>query len=232
MISYNEIFSCDGELVNGRGMNDLFLIDTDAKDLFNSRIMRYSNWLYPGLLIGTRSYDYIDSLVACEPLYLVNYDLLVVDKVVSTYPNSYQQRLRTYPIKGCDYSQLPQGQFGLVVCWDYYNYINQFEIEKSINNIFDLLRPGGTLLFSYNDADTVIGAILAETNTMSYCNHRIITRIAEQRGYQIQSLDYIPLKNGQPNAAWQGQSAVVELLKPGELSTSKLRPVVGSIKTK
>jgi SAM-dependent methyltransferase len=198
--------------------------DEGVKSQLTARVTQFSDWHYPGLIMGCKSIDWINCLVSTDPLYLTNYDTYNINSIIQQYSDIYQRRLRIYNILNNDYSELPQGQFGLILGWEYFNYLNLKEIEKNIIEAFKLLRPGGVFIFSYNNCDLISGAETAENSVMSYCSARKIQQLAEIHGFEILALSDIPIGDETYKfISW------AELRKPGELKTIKLHQVLGVI---
>jgi hypothetical protein len=221
---YNQKFSHSSDLVN-QSITGNIPLDANAKSQVESRITHFGDWHYPGLMIGCRSIEWTNCLVATDPLYLTNYNESNINNIlVNEYSEIYQRRLRVYAISNNDYSILPQEQFGLIVGWDYFNYLNLKEIEKIIIEAFKLLKPGGSFIFSYNNCDLIPAAELAENGTMSYCSAYKIKYLAELHGFEILALSDTPIENDfYKIISW------AELRKPGELKTIKLNQVMGAI---
>jgi SAM-dependent methyltransferase len=181
-----------------------------------SKITGYSNWHYPALHISPRSKNWINYMVAADPLYLTDSNINKLKEIVSTYPEIYQKRLRLYEIENRDFSMLPKNQFGFVLCWDNFNYLSIEKIEKYVREVFDLLRPGGTFIFSYNNCDLLGPAIRAEVHAGSYCNSKFLKQLFNEIGYEL--IEFQDLETGD---AFNTHVSWAEIRKPGKLTTIK-----------
>jgi hypothetical protein len=97
-------------------------------------------------------------------------------------------------------------------------------IKKYLTSFFTLIRPGGTVMFSYNNCDYIEGVELAEQGQQSYAPKRHILKMLEEIGYEI--LYTYDLDNIDPlvkKISW------IEARKPGELSTVKAHSVLGAV---
>ena len=125
------------------GKEDRKIISDTVKSLITNR----SYWSFPGLQICPLSKEWIDIMVANDPLYLVDANSSVLTTNISGYPDVYQRRLRLYD----SLEKLPTNQFGIILIWDFFNYL-LFDLSvEYLKKCLLYLRPGGTLIFSYNN---------------------------------------------------------------------------------
>ena len=203
--------------------------EDDLRLLVKTKIKQYCNWNYPGLQISCNDKEWIDCMVAADPLYLTdsaedrNVDINLT-KIISEYSQVYQSRLRLYSVTGHDFSVLPVGQFSIIVCWNFLNYIELDSIAEYIRQMFRLLRAGGTFMFSYNNCDIVESAGLAEGNNMSWATARAILQLCDDIGYEV-----IEVNNYKTNDAVISYVSWAEIRKPGTLTSVKAHQVLGSI---
>lgn len=145
-------------------------------------------------------------------------------KLVKDYSQQYQRRVRLYPVDDANFYKLPRGQFGFIFAWDYFNWINLTNVTVYLNNIYHLLRPGGVLMFSYNNCDLLDSARVADDEIMSYASATKLKTIAESIGYEIVVFEDHQIRNGHFNyISW------AELKRPGQLITVKSHQAVGKI---
>lgn len=186
-----------------------------------ARIAQRVDWKYPTLEIGCRDGEWTKHLIAGDPLYLTDVHQDFLDSSVKDYPVEYQRRTRPYLIKNGDYSILPQKQFNFVFSWNHFNYKSLDTLKQSFKQIFNLLRPGGVFMFSYNNGDLPAGAAYAESYFMSYIPKSMLVPMCQMLGFEVvYSRDY------EPAVSW------LELRKPGELTTVKGHQALGVIKEK
>lgn len=201
-----------------------FAIPEAARYLAIDRIRTYCDWHYPGLELGCRNGSWTQYLVGCDPLYIADLDQSFLNITAGQFNELYQSRLRPYVIKFLPHTNepnlniLPENQFGFVFSWEFFNYLALETTRYYLEQIFKLLRPGGSMMFSYNDGDTPNGAAYAPYS-QSYMPKSHLVRICNQIGYQIINSECYD--NGVVN--W------LEIRKPGELSTIKSHQALGEI---
>jgi SAM-dependent methyltransferase len=183
-------------------------ITPETEQFYRTRIVRYNDWQHPAMIIRPGRETYINELVALDPLYLVDesHDLLL--PALSQFNEHYQQRLRTYAINersGEDIlGKLPNGQFGLVFAYNFFNF-RPFEVIKTyLTEIYQKLRPGGMLVMTFNDCDRAKGVMLVEQHFCCYTPGYLVRELAQSLGYRIAF-------------SWtdQGPTTWLELQKPG-----------------
>lgn len=192
-----------------------------------AKIAEYSNWRYPALQINPRYKKWIDTTVANDPLYIAHYNSQLVNELIKDYPELYQNRLRIYEIDNRDFSILPQGQFGFVLCWDNFNHLSLDKIETYIREVWKLLRPGGSFIFNYNNCDLEGPAYRAECYASSYASAGYLTRLFNEIGFEITSLHDVATED-----AFNTHLSWVDIRKPGKLTTSRLHQALAQVSTK
>lgn len=227
----HELFSAgyDSGLRNSMMNHDMrmqreFSLPEAARTLALDRIRNYCDWHYPGLELGCRTGSWTQYLVGCDPLYIVDLDQRFLDTTASQFSELYQARLRKYVINFLpdtnepNLSILPENQFGFVFSWEFFNYLALETTRYYLEQVFKLLRPGGTMMFSYNDGDTPNGAAYAPYS-QSYLPKSHLVRICNEIGYQVVNAECYD--NGVVN--W------IEIRKPGQLTTIKSHQALGEI---
>lgn len=191
-------------------LNRRFPIADDMRDYVQSRVMAHSDYHYPGLCIRPGLEQWIENMVACDPLYLVDTDHDLFLPVKAKFNELYQSRLRYYAIRESSEESmldvLPDHQFGFCLAYNFFHY-KPFEIMRAyLREIYSKLRPGGVLAMTFNDCDRKGAVELAERSFTCYTPGRMILAICESVGFSIE-------QNYQVDAAvnW------VELRKPGRM---------------
>jgi SAM-dependent methyltransferase len=80
---------------------------------------------------------------------------------------------------------IPTNQFGLVFAYNYFNWKPIEIIERFLIEIYQKLRPGGALIFTYNECDNWYGVGAVENAWMCYTPGSRIQTIARNLGYKI-----------------------------------------------
>jgi hypothetical protein len=234
-----------------RHLSNYLATSDSIEQIICTRISSYSNWKFPGLQLHCRyfrpeSKNYqgpntfsnpthrINSMVACDPLYLVSTDKEHLNEIISYHNPIYRNRLRLYEItmrslflQGRNLSQLPYAQFGFILCWDFLNYLSIKTVEWYLNECIRLLRPGGSLMFSYNNGDIESSAKLFDQGRAAWATAQIIQKMIEEIGFDIiRSENHSTNDNEDTWVSWY------EVKKPGELKTVRLNQAIGVVLTK
>jgi SAM-dependent methyltransferase len=185
----------------------------DADDIvLRTRLKNLTDWRLPGMIIRPGVETYIEDMVPMDPLYVVDHDQALTQPSIKKFTPEYQRRLREYVINdwkdGPILDKLPDNQFGLIFAYHYFNHkpmpiINQFLLE-----FYKKLRPGGSVIFTYNNCDLASGVDKAERAWMLYTPMRLIERRADELGFEL-------------TAAYDGKGDVswLELRKPGDITS-------------
>jgi hypothetical protein len=196
-----------------------------AKNLILDRLRNYTDWHYPGMELGCRTGAWTQYLVGCDPLYIVDLDEQFLDITSKQFNELYQSRLRKYKIKLLplqnenNLNELPENQFGFIFSWEYFNYLALSTCKYYLAQSFKMLRPGGIMMFSYNDGDTPNGAAYAESGAQSYLPKSHLIRICNELGFEIVNSESYD----------NGVISWLEIKKPGTLSTIKAHQALGEI---
>jgi len=194
--------------------------DQEFEKTLIQRINLYSNWQYPALEIGCRDGHWTKFLVASDPLYITDVYNEFLISAVKQFPSLYQGRVKKYLIHDFfKIPNLPTNQFGLIFSYNYFNYLSVDSIKQFLIQAMSWLRPGGTIIFTYNNADLPAAAAYAENYFMTYVPESILTLMAESLGYET-----VFSYNCEP------AYSIIEFKKPGELRSIKVGQTVGEIK--
>jgi len=190
-------------------LNNRLVLDDQTQDFIMNRIMRVSGWQNTTMILRPGAEQWIHNMVSNDPMYLVDesYDLLT--PAMSQFNEIYQNRLRPYVIREDQEQdilwQLPDNQFGLVLAWNYFNH-RPFEImRRYLTELYKKMRPGGTLLMTYNDCDRWQGVKAVEVGVGLYTPGSLIQGFAESVGFDTHF-------NYHNDGPWTW----IEFRKPGE----------------
>lgn len=191
-------------------------------DLIKSQIVKYVDWHYPGLIFRPINSVCVDDMVGFDPLYLVDHNQTYLEPITEKFNEVYQRRLRYYTIddRTADpiLTKLPQGQFGCVVAHNFFNYKKYSTVCRYLTEVFDLLKPGGVFIFTFNDCDYIKAIELVETRKATYVPGSMIKQQATELGYKIIHYE-----------STDDQTTCIELLKPGTLTSLRGGQTLGRI---
>jgi SAM-dependent methyltransferase len=188
------------------------LIDAESEKFLRDRINTHSNWQHPGMVIRPIQSPGLQSLVAFDPLYMVDTHEDLLGPIRSMFTPEYQSRLRYYVIdeytKTDIFVNLPPKQFGLIYAFYYFDFKPLEVIQKYLDEVFLLLKPGGTFLFSFNDCDQWQAVGSTEHHFHCYTPGRLILQHAQKIGYELVHTQVVSI-----GLTW------VEIKKPGMLDS-------------
>jgi SAM-dependent methyltransferase len=211
----NSIRIYQSEMIHERPdyiLNRRLTAQGDDLAYISGRLKLLGDWRYPGMCIRPGLEDFVKIMVPLDPLYIVDQEYTLLEPAVQNFGPQYQRRLRQYTIN--DYrsdpilKELPDNQFGVIFAYNFFNYKPLMVIERYLSEMYRKLRPGGTVIMTFNNCDRAHAVGLAERNFMMYTPLRLLRPIIEQIGYTNIS-----------NRQCDGDFDLLELVKPGELSS-------------
>jgi hypothetical protein len=187
-------------------------LSESAVDFLQNRISRYVGWQHSAMIIRPGFESYINDMVSCDPLYLIDLKHELLQPSIIQYNELYQQRLRNYVVTEKNQDQilnrLPDSQYGVVLAYNYFNFRPFEVIRQWLTEILQKLKPGGTLLMTFNDCDRDKAVMLVERRYCCYTPGKLLIQLAETLGYEV-------LFQWHDN----GPSTWLELKRPGTLAT-------------
>ena len=202
-----------------REVKKLVLTDGSIEHLL-SRIYINTSWEYPILEIGCRDGEFTKYLVAGDPLYISDVDNEFLESALVQFTPQYRSRVRKY-LMSRDFTiqGLPKNQFGFIFSYNFFNYLSLDTIKQILLQAKEWLRAGGSMLFTYNNADLSASAGLSENYFMTYVPKSMLIPMIESLGFEVvDSQDHLP------STSW------VEIKKSGVLKTVKAHQALGEIK--
>jgi len=187
-------------------------LSAETEEFYRARLIRYTGWKHSAMIIRPGAEDYINIMVSCDPLYLVDTRHELLKPAITLYNETYQRRLRPYVISEQSdrkiLGQLPDGQFGLVFAHNFFNF-RPFEIMRQwLTEIYQKLKPGGMLLMTINDCDRYKAVISVENRFCCYTPGYLVLELAQSLGFEVEF-------------TWNDDGPVswLELKRPGELTS-------------
>lgn len=201
-------------------------ISEDTYDYLKSRLDKYTSWDQTGLQICPSHGNLTSELVSLDPLYLIDYYEPLLKVVRDQFSLQYSNRLRSYTFPQFDlnakmFSRLPQEQFGFIFAYNFIDNMPINYIQKMLRECFELLKPGGHMIFTFNDCDLPHNIDLAERGYKYYTPGRLVKHYLENTGFTV-------LKQFRETygMAW------FEVEKPGKLDSIKGGQVLAQLKQK
>lgn len=199
-------------------------INDETRSRIIVRLRSFTDWHYPGLEIGPGDGTWTEHMVASDPLYIVDVHKEFLDNTLNKFNPIYRNRLRPYLLeshtgpKSFDLSRLPQTQFGFVFAWNVFNYLPLAETRAYLTSIYNVLRPGGVAMFSYNNCDIPQLVEYVEQGYRSWMPSKLLIDTCKELGFEI-----ITTSSTELTVHW------IEIKKPGELNTIKAHQTMGKI---
>jgi len=202
--------NCTLELMKQRAISNQEIIDIIRTDVGN-----YSSWHYAGVELNPSTGSLTESMLACDPLYVYTGNLADTDTIRSNFNNFFaHKRLLIYD----NLEDLPQNQFGTATSINCYEFWPIDPIKDEMRKVYNLLRPGGYFIFTYNDCEQLASLdFLSGTESYrSYNTKTLMTNMVQMLGFEI-----VDEKLHRECYSWM----IVK--KPGELDSQKLsNPIV------
>ena len=187
--------------------------DEVSIDLTND-VHKFVDWRFPGVFVRPGDGNMVRSMVACDPLYIVDTQLEFLTPSKEKFDVRYQKRLRLIEVDEtlddvlC--RRLPLGQIGIVFIRDFFEYRDLDTITRYLKQCWEIMRPGASLLFTYNNCDYSEAVMLVENRTRCYTPGSEVKQRLIEIGFEI---DYE--KNFSDAVHW------IKATKPGILTSFK-----------
>jgi len=210
---YEEFLKDPPEYIIDRHLFKTLIYKEDVELHFLSRIKHNASWKVSGLFIRPETGKYVDPMITCNPLYIVDDHQKLLDSVKRLWNTEFQERLIYKLIKhdGVHLSGIPKNQLGLVVAMNYFNYRPLDIMREYFKEIYDALRPGGIFIFTYNNCDLPGSVRNFENSMYSYTPGSLVQAMCQSLGFEIVNVvDYETI-----NVSW------LEIKKPGEIKSMR-----------
>lgn len=163
-------------------------MDVGTFEIIKKRLKLYTNWQHPGMILRP-AHEHVQDLVACDPMYFVDTSTEMLDLTQPWFTPEYQDRLRRYVIDEYSdqpfFENLPKRCFGLIYSFHFFNFRPWIVFQQYLRECFELLRPGGILVFTYNNCDIANRVEIVEHYCACYTPGRLVKDYVTQLGYEI-----------------------------------------------
>ena len=207
-VYHEELKFNDADVILGRRMR----IDSDDDIRLRTHLKNLTDWRIPGMIIRPGLETYIEDMVPLDPLYVIDHDPELMRPAINKFTPEYQRRLREYVINdwadGPVLDKLPNNQFGAIFAYHYFNHKPMPIICKFLDEFYKKLRPGGSVIMTYNNCDLAHGVIRSEHFWMLYTPRRLIEQHAVSIGFELAEA-----YDGKGDVSW------LEFKKPGDITS-------------
>jgi hypothetical protein len=146
-------------------------------------IGKYNEWQYAGVELNPSIGNFTRVMLGCDILYAYTGNVIDEDSIASKFNPFYiEKRLMYYNNLG----DLPQGQIGLAVSIGCYEFWPMDPIKDEMQKVFELLRPGGIFIFTYNDCEHHHGLDLCGNDYRTYQTRELMGKMAQSMGFDIE----------------------------------------------
>jgi len=188
---------------------------SEIKKKFIGTMIKHINFKWPGMEIGPVTGELTKELVSLDPLYLADNNKDRFATIQKLWNDLYQRRLRYYVLNDNldnPLHNLPKNQLGFIVSVDWFNFKPQSITERYVRAAFDILRPGGAMLFTYNNCNYPKAVDKVDEMQYSYTNGNTLKQFCKSIGFEI-----VSSYDGEKEINWC--VSWLELKKPGELTS-------------
>jgi hypothetical protein len=216
--------------------------------LFLQGLLDYNvSFKFPGLILGGEVDQCLNTMVANDPLYTcVNNSKMEKYQTMLNNDFYFSKRLRKYNYDNFSLESLdalPKGQFGLIVATGHIDMLPRYNIQAYMTQIGQLLRLGGTFIFSFFDIDILKAAEAMELHLINEnIKHQAAINSDPIWWHKLEPYpscltlhDYLPIINStQMRFISYNQFAyhsIVVCKRLGDIQTIKLSQNLGEIKS-
>jgi hypothetical protein len=180
---YGDMRKDSTEYILGRRIT----LNVETQSFIQSRVQYYSNWHHAGMIIRPANEIFMEHMVACDPLYVIDQSHDLLSPTRGRFNSVYQSRLRFYVVQENAerpmLEQIPNGQIGFCMAFNFFHF-KPFEIMRAyLTEIHQKLRPGGVMAFTFNDCDRVGAVKNAENFFMCYTPGYMLQSLCESLGF-------------------------------------------------
>ena len=184
----------------------------DIEKYFISRILKHSNWKHSGMFIRPEHGKYVNEMTASDPLYVVDDDVDLFTPTKLLWGEQYQSRVRYKLIdesKDIIFNNFPSNQINFIVAMNYFNFKPLNVINRYMKELYDVLKPGGVIIFTYNNCNLTLAVQNFEKSFYSYTPESRLKPMIEMLGFTVIESYNEPSSN----VSW------LEIMKPGNITS-------------
>jgi len=208
---YNDLLADDAEYILQRA-KEHSIYNNNTIPLVSERILLYNNWKYAAAYIRPALAEVKQSMVSFDPLYIIDTDVKLFAPIKNSFSTLYQNRLLYNTINlahNKKFKFLPKNQLGFIFISDFFNYMPFEIIKEYLLELNEYLRPGGVIMFTYNNGDLASACLNTEHFFKTYVPKHLLLPFIETLQFKILHTHDTEL------ISW------IEIKKPGKLTSIK-----------
>lgn len=192
---------------------------TNYREELDYRISLHTSWKYPALHLGCKDGQLTRNLIAADPLYITDFYSEYLETTKKQFNPQYQNRLCVYKLDhtSIEFNQFPQHQFAFILGWDTLEHFSYDYLKNCLEQLKQLLRPGGVIMFNYNNCEKISAIEHFEWGVRPWMTPKLIENLANELEFEI--INHVNKENDLVD--W------IELKLPGTLNTVKAHQVLG-----
>jgi len=201
---------------------DQFIDNAEYEDKFNALIRKFASWKHSTVYVRPNSLRFFDALAATDVLYIMeqcNIDQWLKENLNEKLYSLARLKLINEDKRRFLTANAPAAQIGLIVMEHFMHFKPLDIIGMYLADAFELLKPGGHLMFTFNNCDTVAGVRNAESGLYCFTPGALLERMCEVAGFEVINFE------ASERISW------LALKKPGELTSIKAGKTFGQIIT-
>jgi hypothetical protein len=224
-VIYNTYQQEDFHAKTNKALNHKLFYNRETTKEFSGCVKKYLTWTDPGLQISPMLGDLTNELVSLDPLYLADNHVEMFTEVKKLWNPLYQRRLRYYVLDDAvedPLHQFPKNQLGFIIVVEWFNFKPMRIIEKYLISMMKVLRPGGVVIFTFNNCNYPKAVDTVDKMHYSYINGNTLTEFCKSIGYTILS-SFNGEQELRNNTSW------LEIQKPGSRTSIRGGQNLGAI---
>ena len=193
------------DLVYERALRDQDLIKQISAD-----VGYHSDWRWAGVELNPSTGLLTNSMLACDPLYVYTGNITYTNNIRDRFNKFFaEKRLMFYD----DLDKLPRGQLGLATSINCYEFWPMDPIKDEMRKVYNILRPGGYFIFTYNDCEreASLDFLAGQEAYRSYNTRTLMKSMVEMLGFDIVT-----------EKCYRAANSWMIVKKPGDLYSQKL----------
>jgi hypothetical protein len=183
-------------------------------------------WRFPTCIVNAQFDNMVEQVLAGDVVYLIDVDAEIIQQQISNVNPAIQSRMKSHKINDWHEIELgqyisttqshnrwglPLGQIAIVLVSGIFERFNLEMVGIVLNQLKPLMRSGGKIFFTVNNADNPAGATNVAIGANGYVTESRLRVLVEQNGLVFKRWESVIAQT----------VALVEIAMPGTLQSSK-----------